>query len=73
MAKTHLSTQLIHHLISEMRSVVSDYGLWDSKPSYHMIEQKESDSLAILYICRHCLSPFCKVINDYDDVTMSLG
>ena len=70
MVKTQLSTQFSHHLIVEMRFVFSDYGLRDSKPSYHMIEQKESGNFSILNICRHSLSPFCKVINDYDDVTM---
>ena len=59
-------------LIVEMRSLFSDYGLWNSKPSYHMTKQKEGGSLSILCICRNCLIPFCKVINGYDDVTMPL-
>ena len=70
MKKTQLSTQLSHHLIVEMISVVSDYGLWNSKPSYHMIKQEDDGSISILYICRNCFSPFFKVINDYIDLTM---
>ena len=73
MTKTQLSTQLSHHLITEMRSVVSDYGLWESKPSYHMVKLEEGVSISILCICRHFLSPFCKVIDSYDDVTMPPG
>ena len=56
-----------------MISVISDYVLWDSKPSYYMIEQKKGGCVAILYICRDCLNPFCKIINGYNDVTMPLA
>ena len=70
MTKTQLNTQLSHHLITEMGFVVSDYGLWNSKPIYHMIKQKEGGNISILSICRHFLIPFCKVYNSYDDVTM---
>ena len=73
MEKNQLITHLIDHMIPEMRSVVSDYSLRDSKPSYHMVDYKEGGSLTILCICRHCLIPFCEVINDYDHVTMPLG
>ena len=38
MEKTQLSSQLSHHLILEMRSVVNDYSLRDSQPSYHMVK-----------------------------------
>ena len=72
MMKTQLSTQLNHHLIMEMGFVISDYGLWNSKPSYCMIEKEESDNITILYICRHFLSPFCEIIYGYNDVTMPL-
>ena len=72
MTKTQLNTQLNHHLITEMGFMVSDYGLQNSKPRYHMVKQKEGGSLAILDICRHCLNPFCKIINVYNDVTIRL-
>ena len=35
-----------------------------------MIEQEESESITILYIFRHGLSPFCEIVNGYNDVTM---
>ena len=73
MMKTQLNTQLSHHLITEMGSMVNDYGLWNSKPSYHMIKQKEGSSVSILCICMHFLIPFCKIIDGYDDVTMPHG
>ena len=70
MTKTQLSTQLSHHLITEMGSVISDYGLWNSKPSYYVIEQEEGSSCSILGICRNFLNPFCKIMYGYNDVTM---
>ena len=62
MMKTQLGTQLNHHLITEMGSVISDYGLWNSKPSYYMIKKKEGGIPTILCICRNFLSPFCQII-----------
>ena len=50
--------------------MTSDYGLRDSESRYHMIEQEESGSITVFCICRHGLSPLCKIVNDYDDVTM---
>ena len=71
MTKTQLSTQLIHHLTMGMESMISDYGLWKSKPSYYMIEQEEGDNLTIFSICRNFLNPFFEIIYGYDDVTMT--
>ena len=71
MMKTQLSTQLNHHLIMEMESMISDYGLRNSKPSYNMIKKKEGEGPAILCICSHFLNPFCKIIYGYNDVTMT--
>ena len=73
MVNAQPSTQLSHHLIAEMRSIFSDYGLWDFEPSYHMIKQKKGHSISNLCICRNFLSPFCKLIDNYDDVTMPLA
>ena len=70
MTKTQLVTQLCLHLITEMRYVISNYGLRNPKPGYGVIKEKEGGIFTILCICRHCLSPFCKVIYSYDDVTM---
>ena len=53
--------------------MISKNGLRDSKSSYDMIEQEENDSLTIFRICRHGLSPLCKIVNGYDDVTMPPG
>ena len=73
MTKTQLRTQLNHHLIIEMGSMINDYGLWNSKPSYEVIEKEEGGILTILCICRNFLSPFCEIIYSYDDLTMPLG
>ena len=73
MMKTLLGTQLSHHLIMKMGSMISDYGLWNSEPSYDVIEKEEGGNTTILCIFRHCLSPFCEIIHGYDDVTMHLG
>ena len=73
MMKTQLGTQLNHLLITEMGLMISDYGLWNSKPSYDMNEKEEGSNITILYICRHFLSPFCEIIHSYDNVTMPPG
>ena len=72
MDKIHLSTQLNHHLIPEIRSLVSNYNLRESKPSYYMVKKEEGSSLTILCICRHSLSPLSEIIHAYY-VTMPLG
>ena len=53
--------------------MISDNKLRNFKPSYYMVKKKEGDSLTILYICRHILSPLSEIIYDYYDVTMPLG
>ena len=73
MTKTQLGTQLNHHMIMEMGPIISEYGLWNSKTIYDVIEKEEGDSLTILCICRHGLSRFCEIIHGYDDVTMPPG
>ena len=73
MVKTQLSTKLNHHMITEMGSVITEYGLWNSKPSYYMIKKEEGGNLTILFICRHSLSPFSEIIHGYYDVTMPLS
>ena len=60
MTKNQRSTQLSHHLIMEMGSVISDYGLWNSKPSYYAIEKEEGGNITILCICRNFLNHFVK-------------
>ena len=73
MVKNYIGTHFLHHLITERGFVISNDGLWDSKYSYDMIEQEESGSLTIFRICRHGLSPFCGIVNGYNDVTMPPG
>ena len=52
--------------------MISDYGLWNSEPSYYMIEKEEGGSLTILCICSYSLTPLSEIIHSYNNVTMPL-
>lgn len=68
--QTQLGCQLGHHVTTKMRTMICDDGLRDSEPGNHMIEHKLSICLTVISQCRHHFSPFCKVINDDNNITM---
>jgi hypothetical protein len=51
-------------------SMVSDNLTQDTKSSDNLIENKEGDSLPIVFNYRHGLDPLSKVVDDHDNVSM---
>lgn len=73
MAKTQLSSQLCHHVLMKMCSLISDNGLRDAKMGYNMFKEELSSSDIVSIICGHHLGPFSKIVDDDDDIAMSPG
>lgn len=69
--QTLLRSKLCHHIISKMRTMVSDDGLRVTKPSYDTIKKELSYSFTFRIICGHRLSPFSEIVIEDDDLTMS--
>jgi hypothetical protein len=53
--------------------MIRDNGFWNTKASDDVVEYEKSYSTTIIKKSRHSLNPFCKVINDNDDITMPPG
>jgi hypothetical protein len=53
--------------------MISDNGLWNTKASDDVVEDKKSCGTTIVQKSRHSLSPFCEVINGNDDITVPPG
>ena len=70
MAQTKLACKLSHHDVSKMAPMVSNNCLWDTKPSYNVIEYENCSCFAACVECRHRLGPFSKIINREDDIRM---
>jgi hypothetical protein len=70
MLKTQIFSELGHHEISKMATVINNDSLWDSKSSDDMIEYEQCYSFPCVIECRHNLNPFSEVIHNYDDVSM---
>jgi len=68
--QTQPSSELCHHVILEMRSMISNDGLRDTKSSYDMVEKKLSNSFIVNITCGHRLNPFSEIINEDDDICM---
>lgn len=73
MMQTQLSSKLYHHVMSKMRTMISNDGLRDTKSSCKMVENELSGSFAVNIRCGHHLGPFSEIINDDNDITMPLG
>jgi hypothetical protein len=73
MAKTQLLGKFRHHKIPKVATVISNNSLGNTKTSYDVIKKKQGCGLSSIIECWHRLGPFCKVINDYNNVTMPPG
>jgi hypothetical protein len=71
MSKTQLLSKFINHEIVKMTTMVSDYGLRDTKPSNDMIEYEQHCSFLGIIKCKHCLGPFSEIIHGYNNVSMT--
>jgi len=71
--QTQPSSKIFHHVILEMRSMINNDGLRDTKSSYDMVKKKLSGSFNVNVTCGYRLGPFSKIINDDDDITMTPG
>ena len=56
-----------------MAPMVSNDCLWDTKPSYDMIEYENCSCFSACVECRHRLGPLSKIINRKDDIRMPPG
>ena len=70
MAQTKLACKFSHHGVSKMAPMVSNNCLWDTEPSYYMIEYENCSCFAACVECRHRLGLFSKIINREDDMRM---
>ena len=71
--KSQLSTQLTHHMIPKMGTIISNNGLWNSKSSDDLVKYEQSNNFTIISECGHSLSPFREVIDGNNYITVSLG
>ena len=53
--------------------MVSDQLSRNSEPSYYVIEHEQSSCLAIVKICWHSFDPLGKVVDDHNNVFMTLS
>ena len=53
--------------------MISDYRLWDTKPSNYMVEHENCSCLAVCLKRRHRLGPLSKIIYRKDDIRMPPG
>ena len=70
MMKSQLGTQLSHHMIMKMGTIISNNGLWNSKSGDDLVKYEQSNSFTIVRECAHSLNPFCEVIDGNDYITM---
>ena len=73
MTQAKLVCKFCHNNISKMTPMISDYHLWDTKPSNYMIEHENCSCFAVYLKCRHHLSPLSKIIYRKDDIRMPPG
>ena len=50
--------------------MVSHDILRDTKTCYDVVKNELSSSNTVNIVCGHHLGPFCKIVNDNDDITM---
>jgi hypothetical protein len=53
--------------------MVHHYGLRNTKPSYNVIEHKNSSGGVVIGKGRQGLDPFSEVVNNHDDVAMTIS
>ena len=68
--QTQLRSQLRHHIIPKMETMISNNVFWDTKPSNNVIEYELSSCLTVDDKCRHCFGPFGEVVHGYDTISM---
>ena len=73
MVKTQLFSKFGHHKIPKVATVIHDDSLGNTKMSYNVIKKEQWCGLSSVVKCQHLLSPFRKLINEYNDVTMPPG
>ena len=70
--QTQLRSQLCHHLMPKMGTMIGNDGLSDTKPSNNVIEYELGSCLTVGGKCRHFFSPFGEVVHDYDNISSRL-
>ena len=68
--QTQLRSQLRHHIMLKMGTMIGNDGLRDTKPSNNMIDYELSRYLTISGKCRHFFGPFFEVVHGYNDISM---
>ena len=66
-------SQLRHHIMLKIGTIISNDGLRDTKPRNDVIEYELNCCLTISDKCRHFFDPFGEVVNGYDDISMPPG
>ena len=70
MMQAQLGSQLRHHIMSKMGTMIDNDGLRDTKPRNDVIEYELSCCLTVGGKCRNFFDPFGEVINQYNDTIM---
>ena len=63
-----IQRQLGHHIILKVHAMVCDKLLRDTKSGDNLIEYEIRDCLTVVFYCRHCLIPFCELIDSHNDM-----
>jgi hypothetical protein len=68
MLKPHLGLYLFHYFTMKVTAMISDNLTQDTESSDILIENKEGDSIPIIFKCRHGLDPLSKLVYDHDNL-----
>ena len=68
--QTQLRSQLHHHIMPKMGTMIGNDGLRDTKPRNDMIEYELCSCLTIGGKCRHCFGLVGEVVHGYNNISI---